>query len=191
MMTWAVSKLASLNHFHISARSFEVRAAYMLTIVKFSLSESLRVMNWQHKKRQRIVVGVFLPEKQCVKKEDLLSLAISSSPSLSCSSICDGREQSSCSSQGSEFGGDLPANEVTWPELAHQYLVTLIQVKKSGYPSGLRPEERKRFIRCLQRDGGVLFGAAATVVAVESDAQVMMWFWCGLYVGCSMFTIIG
>jgi hypothetical protein len=55
-----------------------------------------------------------------VKKKDVLSLAISSSPSLSCSSICDGREQSSCSSQGSEFGGDLPANEVTWPELAHQ-----------------------------------------------------------------------
>jgi hypothetical protein len=139
-----------------------------------------------------VVVGVFLPEEQCMKKkQELLPLAASSSPSSSSSSICDGREQSSCSSQGSEFGGDLPANEVTWPELAHQYLVTLIQVKKSGYPSGLRPEERKRFIRCLQRDGGVLFGAAATVVAVESDAQVMMWFWCGLYVRCSMFTIIG
>ncbi|CAK9189533.1 unnamed protein product [Sphagnum troendelagicum] len=190
-MTWVVSKLASLSSFHISAHLFEVRATYMLTIVKFSLSESLRVMNWRHKKRPRVVVGVFLPEKQCVKKEDFLSLAVSSSPSLSCSSICDGREQSSYSSQGSEFGGDLPVNEVTWPELAHQYLVTLIQVLKSGYPSGLRAEERKRFIRCLQRDGGVLFGAAATVVAVESDAQVMMWFWCGLYVGCSTFTIIG
>jgi hypothetical protein len=142
-------------------------------------------------KAERVVVGIFLSEEQCVKKEDLLPLAASSSPSKSCSSICDGREQSSCSSQGSEFGGDLPVNEVAWPELAHQYLVFLIQVKKSGNPSGLRPEERKRFIRCLQRDGGVLFGAAATVVAVESDAQVTMWFWCGLYVGCSMFTIIG
>ncbi len=125
------------------------------------------------------------------KKEDLLALAASSSPSLSCSSICAGREQSSCSSLGSEFGGDLPVNELTWPELAHQYLIAFIQGKKSGNPSGLRPEERKRFIRCLQRDGGVLFGAAATIVAVESDAQVMMWFWCGLYVGCSMFSIIG
>ncbi len=143
-------------------------------------------------KAERVVVGVFLSEEQCVKKkEDLLPLAASSSsPSLSFSSICDGRKQSSCSSQGSEFGGDLPVNEVTWPELAHQYLVTFMQGKKNGNPSGLRPEERKRFIRCLQRDGGVLFGAAATV-AVESDAQVMIWFWCGLYVGCSMFTIIG
>jgi len=132
----------------------------------------------RHKKRQRVVVGVFLPEEQCVKKEDLLPLAASSSSSLSCSSTCDGREQSSCSSQGSEFGGDLPVNEVTWPELAHQYLVAFIQGKKSGNPSGSRPEERKRFIRCLQRDGGVLFEAAATIVAVESDDVVLVWLIC-------------
>jgi hypothetical protein len=42
----------------------------------------------------------------------------------------DGKEQSCCSSQGSEFGGDLPVNEVTWPKLAHRHLVTLIEVKK-------------------------------------------------------------
>ncbi len=82
------------------------------------------------------------------------------------------KEQSSCSSQGLEFGGDLPVNEVTWPELAHRYLVTLIEVKVSGDPSGLKSKERKRLVRCLQGDGGVLFGAAAIVVAVESDAQV-------------------
>jgi hypothetical protein len=29
-----------------------------------------------------------------------------------------------------EFEGDLPMNEVTWFELAHQYLVTLVEVKK-------------------------------------------------------------
>jgi hypothetical protein len=79
-------------------------------------------------------------------------------------------EESSCSSQGSEFGGDLPVNEVTWPELAHWYLVTFIEVKKSGDPSGLRPKEHKTLVRCLQGDGGVLFGAAAIIVAVESDA---------------------
>ncbi len=81
------------------------------------------------------------------------------------------REQSSCSSQGSEFGGDLHVNEVTWLELAHQYLVTLIEVKKSGDPSGLRPKERKRLVRCLQGDGGVLFGASAVVVAIERDVK--------------------
>ncbi len=29
-------------------------------------------------------------------------------------------------------------NEVTWPKLAHQYLVIIIEVKKSGDPNGLR-----------------------------------------------------
>ncbi|CAM6021320.1 unnamed protein product [Sphagnum balticum] len=97
---------------------------------------SLRIiMLLRHKKRQRVVVGVFLPEEQCVKKkEDLLPLAASFSPSKSRSSICDSREQSSCSSQGSEFGGDLPVNEVAWPELAHQYLVFLIHLKKVAIP---------------------------------------------------------
>lgn len=46
MMMWAVSKLALFSCFHISAHSLEVRAAYMLTIVKFPLFESLRVMNY-------------------------------------------------------------------------------------------------------------------------------------------------
>jgi len=84
----------------------------------------------------------------------------------------NGRGQSSCSSQSSEFGGDLPVNEVTWPEIAHQYLVTLIEVFKSGDPGGWRPKECKRLVRCLQGDGGVLLGAAAIVVALESDAQI-------------------
>lgn len=46
MMMWVMSKLALLNHFHISARSLEVQTTYMLTIVRFLLSESLRVMNY-------------------------------------------------------------------------------------------------------------------------------------------------
>lgn len=45
MMMWAVSKLASFNRFHVSAYSLEVRVMYMLTIVKFPISESLKVMN--------------------------------------------------------------------------------------------------------------------------------------------------
>jgi hypothetical protein len=45
MITWVVSKLASLNHFHINACSFEVWAAYMLTIVRILLSWNSRVTN--------------------------------------------------------------------------------------------------------------------------------------------------
>jgi hypothetical protein len=56
-----------------------------------------------------VVVGVFLPEEQCVKKkQELLPLAASSSPSSSSSSICDDREQSSCSSQ-EDTCGDVEA----------------------------------------------------------------------------------
>ncbi len=62
-------------------------------------------------------------------------------------------------------------NEVTWPRFVHQYLVILIEVKKNGNFSGLRPKECKRFIGCLQRNGGVMFGVAIIIV-VESDAQV-------------------
>jgi hypothetical protein len=71
-----------------------------------------------------------------------------------------------------EFEGDLHVNEVTWFELAHQYLVTLVEVKTNGDLIGLRPEECIRLIECLQGDGGVLFGAIVMVVAIESDVQV-------------------
>lgn len=67
--------------------------------------------------------------------------------------------------------GVLLVNEVTWPEFAHQYLVIFIEVKKSWDLSGLRLEECRRFIRCLQRDVGVLFGVAIIII-VKSDAQV-------------------
>jgi len=57
-----------------------------------------------------------------------------------------------------EFEGDLPVNEITWPELAHQYLVTLVEVKESGDITRLRPKECIRLIRCFQGDCDVLFG---------------------------------
>jgi hypothetical protein len=68
-----------------------------------------RVHEVSHTAASRGVVGVFLPEEQCVrKKQELLPLAASSSPSSSSSSICDGREQSSCSSQ-EDTCGDVEA----------------------------------------------------------------------------------
>ncbi len=62
-------------------------------------------------------------------------------------------------------------NEVTWFELAHQYLVTLVEVKKSGDLTELKPEECIRLIRCLQGDDNALFGAVVMVVAMENDVQ--------------------
>jgi hypothetical protein len=46
MMMWSAATLASPNLFHISALSFENLVAYTLMIVKVSLFENWRVMNW-------------------------------------------------------------------------------------------------------------------------------------------------
>ncbi len=69
-----------------------------------------------------------------------------------------------------KFESDILVNEVTWPKLAHQYLVTFVEVKKSGDLTRLKPKECIRLIRCLQGDGGVMFGAVAMIVIIESDA---------------------
>lgn len=71
-----------------------------------------------------------------------------------------------------EFPDDVPINVVTWPELVRRYLITLVEVEHSGDLTDLKQDERRRLIRCLQGDGGVLCGALFTVVGVESDAQV-------------------
>jgi hypothetical protein len=63
-------------------------------------------------------------------------------------------------------------NEVTWLELVHWYLITLIEVKKNGNLNGLKLEDNKRLIRCLQGNGRVLFGATTIIVAVENDVQI-------------------
>lgn len=71
-----------------------------------------------------------------------------------------------------DFGDDLPMNVITWPELAHRYLLALIEVKKQGEVADLHPDERKKLVRFFEGDGGVLGGAVEGIVGVESDAQV-------------------
>ncbi len=63
-MTWAMLKLASLSCFHINAHSLNVRVTYMLTIVKFLLFESLKVMNCAllSKKMSVVKENVVVPE---------------------------------------------------------------------------------------------------------------------------------
>lgn len=71
-----------------------------------------------------------------------------------------------------EFGDDLPMNPITWPELAHRYLVALLDVKKQSDLTEVSPEERKKLVRFFEGDGGVMGGAVEGIVGVESDAQV-------------------
>lgn len=73
-----------------------------------------------------------------------------------------------------EFGDDLPMNAITWPEVAHRYLVAILDVKKQGEITELAPEERKKLVRYFEGDGGVMGGAVEGIVGVESDAQVRL-----------------
>ena len=73
-----------------------------------------------------------------------------------------------------EFGDDLPMNAMTWPEVAHRYLVAILDVKKQGEITELVPEERKKIVRYFEGDGGVMGGAVEGIVGVESDAQVRL-----------------
>ncbi|KAG0577270.1 hypothetical protein KC19_5G143600 [Ceratodon purpureus] len=72
-----------------------------------------------------------------------------------------------------EFSSDLPMNEVTWPELARRYMITLIEAEKYGDLTELTLDERKWLLRCLQGDGGVPCGALYTNLGAESDALVL------------------
>jgi len=80
-----------------------------------------------------VVVGVFLPEEQCVKKkQELLPLAASSSPSSSSSSICDGREQSSCSSQEDTCGNVEAQSAYRGPLDQMSALESSLPIKRPG-----------------------------------------------------------
>ncbi|KAG0606831.1 hypothetical protein M758_9G171400 [Ceratodon purpureus] len=72
-----------------------------------------------------------------------------------------------------EFGDDLPMNAITWPEVAHRYLVAILDVKKQGEITELALEERRKLVRYFEGDGGVMGGAVEGIVGVESDAQVL------------------
>ncbi len=67
MMMWVMSKLALFNHFHISARSLEVQTTYMLTIVRFLLSESLRVMNYALPLRRMLLEVIWGMKDLCTR----------------------------------------------------------------------------------------------------------------------------
>lgn len=71
-----------------------------------------------------------------------------------------------------ELGDDLPMNAISWPEVAHRYLVAILDVKKQGEISEIAPEQRQKLVRYFEGDGGVMGGAVDGVVGVESDAQV-------------------
>lgn len=68
--------------------------------------------------------------------------------------------------------GSFSINEVTWPEVARRYIISLSRISKIGENAEYRREECMKILRCIQGDGGVLCGALDGVAGMEIDAQV-------------------
>ncbi|BFI41667.1 methyl-CpG-binding domain-containing protein 9 [Marchantia polymorpha subsp. ruderalis] len=69
--------------------------------------------------------------------------------------------------------GSFSINEVTWPEVARRYIISLSRISKIGENAEYRREECMKILRCIQGDGGVLCGALDGVAGMEIDAQLL------------------
>ncbi|KAG6552224.1 hypothetical protein Mapa_006072 [Marchantia paleacea] len=69
--------------------------------------------------------------------------------------------------------GSFSINEVTWPEVARRYIISLSRLAKIGETAEYRREECMKILRCIQGDGGVLCGALDGVAGMEIDAQLL------------------
>ena len=66
----------------------------------------------------------------------------------------------------------LPLNELTWPELAHRYILAVLSMDGNLESAEVTARESGRVFRCLQGDGGVLCGSLTGVAGMEADAFV-------------------
>ncbi|KAJ3679082.1 hypothetical protein LUZ60_017093 [Juncus effusus] len=65
----------------------------------------------------------------------------------------------------------LTFNALTWPELARRYALAVVSF---GDLTDLSCSEGVKIFRCLQGDGGVVFGAASGIAGIESDASILV-----------------
>ncbi|KAL3677194.1 hypothetical protein R1sor_027142 [Riccia sorocarpa] len=65
-------------------------------------------------------------------------------------------------------------NQLTWPEVARRYMISLSRIKEIGETADFGREECMKILRCIQGDGGVLCGALdGGVAGMEIDAQLL------------------
>ncbi|XP_022934434.1 methyl-CpG-binding domain-containing protein 9-like [Cucurbita moschata] len=67
----------------------------------------------------------------------------------------------------------LPLNELTWPELAHRYILAVLSMDGNLESAEVTARESGRVFRCLQGDGGVLCGSLTGVAGMEADAFLL------------------
>ena len=68
----------------------------------------------------------------------------------------------------------LPINELTWPELARRYMLSVLSMDGNLDSAEITARERDKVFRCLQGDGGVLCGSLIGVAGMEADALVSL-----------------
>lgn len=66
----------------------------------------------------------------------------------------------------------LPANELTWPDLARRYILAVLSMNFVMDSPDVFTREGLKLVRCLQGDGGVLCGSLSGVAGMEADAMV-------------------
>ena len=68
----------------------------------------------------------------------------------------------------------LPINELTWPELARRYMLSVLSMDGNLDSAEITARESGKVFRCLQGDGGVLCGSLTGVAGMEADALVSL-----------------
>ena len=67
----------------------------------------------------------------------------------------------------------LPANTLSWPELARRYILAVLWMDRSFESSEISSRDGLKIFRCVQGDGGILCGSLAGVAGMEADALVI------------------
>ncbi|KZV43850.1 methyl-CpG-binding domain-containing protein 9 [Dorcoceras hygrometricum] len=67
----------------------------------------------------------------------------------------------------------LPVNELTWPEIARRYILSVFVMEGNLDSSEIASRESWKVFHCLRGDGGVLCGSLSGIAALEGDAVVL------------------
>ncbi|KAF3586602.1 hypothetical protein F2Q69_00032602 [Brassica cretica] len=67
----------------------------------------------------------------------------------------------------------LPVNELTWPELARRYILSLLSMDGNHESAEIAARESGKVFRCLQGDGGLLCGSLTGVAGMEADSMIL------------------
>ncbi|CAN6969271.1 unnamed protein product [Brassica oleracea var. botrytis] len=67
----------------------------------------------------------------------------------------------------------LPVNELTWPELARRYILSLLSMDGNHESAEIAARESGKVFRCLQGDGGLLCGSLTGVAGMEADSMLL------------------